>query len=512
MYTNRGLEANLNGVSPSGDLDLRGLNQIPSSSSHFHGFQDSFAEYGNVGFRFNQYETMEDHFSKHQKLEEQQQAYLGRGLIAGQRFDLLSLPLQACLEEIAQIDVIPVGNRDIPDHGTQKLVSGSYGSSQSKMIIEQSPGMLSGFLPEKAGNQQFECANRLLTRCDFLCSKTGNPVERLVYYFSQALRQRIDRQTGRAAADDQTKQEELDMNRSLMIATPSTLAARKRMPFGELVHALGPQEIIENVANSKRIHIIDLFIRTGVQWISFMHSFVPQGRCSIELLKITAIATDSYKDLVENACKRLKTFAESENIPFCINLVVVADMLDLKHGMFDTREDETIVVYSEFGLRSLIQQPNRLEVLMKVVRNLKPRVMVVVEVEARNNSLSFVNRFVEALFFFGAWFDCFDASMERDCAHRMEMESVYGYGMANMVAAEGVERKIRHVTIDVWRAFLARFGMVDTELSTSSMYQASLLLQKFPCGSSYTLDKNQNSLLIGWKGTPLISLSIWKSH
>jgi hypothetical protein len=43
---------------------------------------------------------------------------------------------------------------------------------------------------EKLSNQQFNSASRLLDLCDFLSSNTGNPVQRLVYYFSRALRER----------------------------------------------------------------------------------------------------------------------------------------------------------------------------------------------------------------------------------------------------------------------------------------------------------------------------------
>jgi hypothetical protein len=87
---------------------------------------------------------------------------------------------------------------------------------------------------------------------------------------------------------------------------------------------------------------------------------------------------------------------------------------------------------------------------------------------------------------------------------------IFGEGIRNVVAAKGEERKIRNVKIDVWRAFFARYGMVETELSMSSLYQASLVVQKFDCRNSCTLDMNAKSLIIGWKGTPICSLSVWK--
>jgi hypothetical protein len=51
---------------------------------------------------------------------------------------------------------------------------------------------------------------------------------------------------------------------------------------------------------------------------------------------------------------------------------------------------------------------------------------------------------------------------------------------------------------------------VDTELSMSSLDQARLVVKKFDCEKSCTLDMNGKCLIIGWKGTPIHSLSVWK--
>nr|GFC74689.1 hypothetical protein [Tanacetum cinerariifolium] len=70
-----------------------------------------------------------------------------------------------------------------------------------------------------------------------------------------------------------------------------------------------------------------------------------------------------------------------------------------------------------------------------------------------------------------------------DCAaddylNRKVLESVfYGQPIRNIVAVEGDERTGRHVTISVWRAFFARFGMLEVKLSDDGkMYPSSLFL------------------------------------
>ncbi|KAI4329819.1 hypothetical protein MLD38_028163 [Melastoma candidum] len=80
----------------------------------------------------------------------------------------------------------------------------------------------------------------------------------------------------------------------------------------------------------------------------------------------------------------------------------------------------------------------------------------------------------------------------------------------NILSAEGDERTMRDVKIVVWRAFFRRYKMVEIGFSKSSLYQARLVAQRFPCSSFCTIEPNKKCLILGWKGTPLLSLSAWK--
>ncbi|KAJ4722033.1 DELLA protein [Melia azedarach] len=363
---------------------------------------------------------------------------------------------------------------------------------------------------EKVGDQQYERATRLLNQCDLLSSHKGNPVQRIVYYFAEALREKINRETGRIASKEMGKKQPFDIDVAMMSVNPTFLACHEEIPFSKIIQFAGIQAIVENVAEAKKIHIIDLGIRNGVQWTVLMQALASRYDCPLELLKITAVGTMA-QHLLEDTGRRLTNFANSMNLPFSYNIVMVSDMLQLKEHLFSIDVEETIAVYAQLLLRSMLAFPDRLENIMRVIRNINPSVMVVTEIEANHNSPVFVNRFIEVLFYFSAYFDCLDACMKPTDPHRMITESMYfRQGIRNMVAAEGEERKTRHVKLDVWKAFFARYGMDETELSMSSLYQASLLAKKFACGSSCTMDLNGKSLIVGWKGTPVHSVSVWK--
>ncbi|XP_038706439.1 DELLA protein RGL1-like [Tripterygium wilfordii] len=356
---------------------------------------------------------------------------------------------------------------------------------------------------EKVSNQEYERARKLLGQCDRLSSSTGNPVQRIVYYFSEALREKIDRESKGSG-----KKLSYDVPEVMMTPNSAALAYFKDVPLGQVGQVAAIQAIVENVAGAKRVHVIDLGIKCGVQWTLLMQALASRNECPLESLRITAVGTCSSQ--MEGAGKWLMSSAGTMNLPFSYMMVTMSDTLEIKEDQFEIDAEETVAVFSEFSIWTMISQPDRLDSIMKVIIKFNPCVMVIIEADSNLNSPDYVSRFTEALFFFSAYFDCLNVCMEKDDKNRLFIESLMSQGIKSLVVAEGEERKGRHVKIDVWRAFLSRFGMEEKELSMSSLYQAFLVVKKFACGDSCTLDMNEKTLIIGWKGTPLHSLSVWK--
>ncbi|KAF8041453.1 hypothetical protein BT93_A0144 [Corymbia citriodora subsp. variegata] len=364
---------------------------------------------------------------------------------------------------------------------------------------------------EKVGGQQFDAASDLLDQCDELCCSTGNPVERVVYYFSEALREKVDRETGRVSMKGLGRRKAiLEVNEDILRQCLPIIAYHEQVPFCQIQQFSAIQTIVENVAEAKKVHVVDFSMLSGIQWTVLMQALMARHECSLELLKITAIST-CLPQVIEDTSKRLENFARMLNMPFCFKIIMLQDMLELKEDLFDLDEEESIVIYAQFLLNTMIPRPERLESIMKVIKKLNPCVMVVYEVESNHNSPAFVNRFTEALFYHSAYFDCLEECMGRDDENRTAVESLlFGQGIRIVLAAEGEERIIRSVKFDVWRAFFSRFGMVEVDLGMASLYQADLMVKKFRCESSCTLDMNGKCLIIGWKGTPIHSLSAWR--
>ncbi|KAJ0805958.1 putative transcription factor GRAS family [Helianthus annuus] len=359
---------------------------------------------------------------------------------------------------------------------------------------------------EKVAQQEFERANNLLDWCDASSSSTGNPIQRVVYYFLKALREKIDKKIRTGPGNKHA----YDMEAKILSACSTIVSIYQKLPFYQAGQFSGVQALVDGVSGSRRVHVIDLAIRQGIQIMILMQALSSQPDFSIKHLKISAVGT-RHEQQIKQTGDRLKSFAESIKLSFSFNIVIVEDILDFNKDLLQIDAREALGVYSAYGLWSMIAQPDRLESLMKVIKSINPRVMVTCEVAANLNSPNFVNRLIEALFYHGAVFDSLEDCMDREDENRSIMESIYlGEAIRCIVASDGAERAIRHVNIDVWRKFFARFGMKQIELTMSTLYQAKLMMGKFSCGSSCTFDMDGKSVIIGWKGTQIKCLSAWE--
>ncbi|CAN1281522.1 DELLA protein RGL2 [Linum perenne] len=383
-------------------------------------------------------------------------------------------------------------------HFTPLSRSESEGVDLTQILLEAA---------ERVGNGQLDGAETFLQQCDLLSSASGTPIQRLVYYYSRALRVRIDREIG---GNESKEQSSFDLYKLVMTPSFRFVEFHKKVPFAQVAQFAGIQSIVEHVERSKKIHVIDFGIRNGHQWTILMQALASRKRRRVSHLKITAVAT-SGKHLVEQTGQRLISFAQGMNLSCSFHVVMVQDLTELTRDHFEIEPEEVVAVLAEYIVNTLTKPVERLDTIIRAIRSLYPTVMVVTEMEVNMNSPVFVNRFVESLFFSSVYFDCFEDCMDRHDASRIYGESMlFGEGSKMVVGIEGEERFIRSMKADVWRVYFRRMGMVEAILSESSLYQAELVAKKVASWRACTVGINEKSLIIGWKGTPILSVTAWK--
>ncbi|MED6134344.1 hypothetical protein PIB30_036197 [Stylosanthes scabra] len=366
---------------------------------------------------------------------------------------------------------------------------------------------------ERVGCQQFERARSLLLHCQSNSSSLGSSVQRVVFHFSQALRERLIKQIGggvttTALSRNMTRDRIEEFRRDYK----SSLTCHQKLPFNQVAQFISVQTIVEHTASKIKIHLIDLSLGYGLMATVLMQALVERKEKPVELLKITAVGYGGRRGVLDEARRRLVSFAESLNLPFSFMIVIVEDIKEISEELFEIEDDEVVAVYAPNYLKNLMGSLDSLDHLMRVIRKIKPAIMVVVEVEASLNSTSFVNRFIESLFFYSALFDSTETCLSQNDESRMRLESVLSEGIRDLIVFDDTERTVRNVKIEVWRRFFARFKMVEIGFSKSSVYQGNMILRKFGCSNICTIVKNEKCLVIEWKGTPVHSISAWKFH
>ncbi|GLJ20621.1 hypothetical protein SUGI_0375590 [Cryptomeria japonica] len=367
------------------------------------------------------------------------------------------------------------------------------------------------------GDGKYDQADRLVSKCKSLSRQLGSPTQRLAYYISGALQDRIHRQThgmlnnaAKPVSDFAFNIEgEFDQNELCSLVAYFTTV----LPYTKLLQFTSVQAIIDTVGDERKIHIIDLGMRSGSHWTVLMeylaHRVVSSSFAALELLRITAVGMNGQE--LKKSRRRLHELAKSLGIPFTYSIVEIPNIEEIKHGLFTVKSGEALAVYSSFILRSLLYDPVVLANLLIVINKLRPRIMVNVEVEAQHNSPCFVNRLSEVLFHYMAYFDLLDVTLtDRNDIKRLKHEElITGSQIRNMIVYEGKERSVRHVRSDVWRCLFKQAGFREKSFSFQAMYQARLLLEEYASGEYYTLKLDGHAIIVRWKGTPFFSLSAW---
>lgn len=367
-YSFSGVEDRLSSSSRSYGRIIAGEGlQVPFSEAEDWGESGGISSFSEYGIHHGDLTRKQAPFSENQQQEQLQQSFWDYGRLDNLRCDAPSLPVQTCPDEInkfarmsTELQDIDEARKDKPfqisisslellrndgckfkrtardgvlephtEHRKAELSTSETMRIASAKYIQSSSGAgddlaLPGYFSclsedkirnvrlaeillaaaDKVGCQQFNAASAWLDQCDELCCSTGNPVERVVYYFSEALREKIDRETGRISIKGLGKRMTLDVEEENMKPSPPIIAYHQLVPFSQIQQFSAIQTIVDNVAGAKKVHVLDFAIRSGIQWTVLMQALVARREHSLELLKVTAIGTHSQQ-VIEDTGKRL---------------------------------------------------------------------------------------------------------------------------------------------------------------------------------------------------------------
>ncbi|KAJ1255879.1 hypothetical protein BS78_K139800 [Paspalum vaginatum] len=385
---------------------------------------------------------------------------------------------------------------------------------------------------------RLDAANAALEHIAVLAAPDGDAMQRVAAAFAEALARRALRAWP-------------GLCRALLLPraapAPAELAAARRhfqdlCPFLRLAGAAANQCVLEAMEAEKVVHVVDLGGADAARWLELLHLLAarPEGPPH---LRLTAV--HEHRDALAHTAAALTKEAERLDVPFQFCPVVARlDALDVESLRVKT--GEALAVTSSLQLHCLLAHPDdeaaaaepkeeergrrrrrrgspdssgllspptsRADAFLGALWGLSPKVVVVTEQEASHNAPALTDRFVEALNYYAALFDCLEVAAARGSVERARVERwLLGEEIKNIVACDGPDRRERHERLDRWARRMEAAGFAAVPLSYYALLQARRAAQGLGC-DGFKVREEKGSFFLCWQDRAIFSVSAWRGR
>nr|WUR05472.1 GRAS transcription factor 27 [Rheum palmatum] len=340
-------------------------------------------------------------------------------------------------------------------------------------------------------------ATVLLLQISELSSPFGSPPERVIAYFSDALRVRI---IGSCLPAPAYRHLSKTLALAQMHKFHSAFQSYNSIsPLVKFSHFTANQAIYQALDGEDRVHVIDLDVMQGLQWPGLFHILATRPR-RIASLRLTGIGSSA--ELLHHTGRRLAEFATSLGIHFEFRPLEgkIGELTDPATQLGLLPGEATVVHWIRHSLYDVVGSEAGALSLLQLIR---PKVITVVEQELRRDeTTSFLGCFVEALHYYSALFDAVGVAAGGDSLERHQVEhQIFGREIRNVLGF-GVPNR--------WADQLLLAGFRPISLAGGPAAQANMLLGMFPWNwRGYSLVEDNGCLKLGWKDLPLLTASAW---
>ncbi|KAJ3672855.1 hypothetical protein LUZ60_006229 [Juncus effusus] len=383
----------------------------------------------------------------------------------------------------------------------------SYSSSQSLCSSSSSHPVLKSLMDcARFAGSSPDLAVKTLAQIRPLVSQLGDPIQRVGFYFTEALSLRLSSSPSPPPPSSSSSEEFTLCYKTLNDACP----------YSKFAHLTANQAILEATESATLIHIIDFGLVQGIQWAAFLQALAtrPVGkptRIRISGIPSPLLGSSPVSSLTATG-NRIREFAAllELNFEFIPILTPIEQLTSLD---FRIDQDEFIAVNFMLQLHQLLtDSTERVKSVLRLVKSLEPEVVTLSEYELSLNRLSFIDRFTNALFYYSSIFESIEPALPRDSPDRVELERVlFGNKILRAVGeGEDIDRTDRMEESNEWTALMEGSGFEPMKFSNYSVSQAKLLLWNYDYSKKYSLLDSSPFLSLAWNGRKLLTVSSWR--
>ncbi|KAL6004969.1 hypothetical protein ACLOJK_005528 [Asimina triloba] len=344
-------------------------------------------------------------------------------------------------------------------------------------------------------------ARGILARLNHQLSPLGKPLQRAAFYFKEALQLLLSSTTTSSATTPPSPRPHPSPF-DIVFKISAYKAFSEISPFLQFIHFTSNQALLEALDGFARIHIFDFDIGLGGQWASFMQELALKPAGAAPSLKITAFTSPiSSHDPLELGLTRenLSHFARDLNIPFEFNLVSL-DSFEPSSPLLALSDSDAVAVNLPVGSNN-----PPLPFLLRLVKQLAPKIVVSVDRGSDRSDLSFSHHFVHTLQSFSQLLDSLDAvNVNPDALQKIErfllLPRIESLVLGQYRAGE---------KMPPWRSLFASAGFSPLPFSNFTETLAECLVKRLQV-RGFQVEKRQTSLYLCWQRGDLVSVSAWR--
>ncbi|CAI0499280.1 unnamed protein product [Linum tenue] len=354
---------------------------------------------------------------------------------------------------------------------------------------------------EMVGTGNFTHAQGILARLNQhqQLSPIGKPLYRAAFYFKEALQ---------LSLGHNNVNNNLPTPFDVIFKMGAYKVFSEVSPLIQFINFTCNQAILESLEDADRIHIVDFDIGFGAQWASFMQE-LPRNRGITPSLKITAFASPSTHHPIELGLmqENLTQFANEIGISFELD-VINFDSLDQQScfslPIFRASENEAIAV--NFPVWAASGQPSALPSLLRLIKQLNPKIVVSLDRGSDRSDLSFPQHVLHALQSYINLFESLDAAnVTSDALNKIERFLLQPKIESTVLGRlRGPDKMMPN-----WKTVFASSGFSPVPFSNFTETQAECVLKRAQV-RGFHVEKRHAFLVLYWQGRELISASAWR--